>query len=368
MTSLRSGPGLEPADRTSGRSIAVHPAVVLAASYAWRLLVIAAALVASLWLLGKLLVVVVPLGVAALLARALWPVAARLNRAGVRRGLSAALTLLGFLAALAVALGLVGLAVAGEMDDLGPTLNAGFDDVAEWLVEDSPFDVSQRDIDRWRDRADEAISSFVRSNDDSIVSGALLAVEVSIGAVLALIVTFFILKDGPAFVDSALRVVPTRHRPVARRMAERSWNAVGGFLRGAALLGVVEALAIGLTLLLVGSSLVAPVMLITFIAAFVPIVGAVVAGVIAVLVALATAGTVPALIVAGVVLVVQQLDNDLLAPVIYGKSLQLHPLVILLGIAAGGALFGFVGTVFAVPVLAAGLSAASELRNYNADP
>jgi predicted PurR-regulated permease PerM len=109
-------------------------------------------------------------------------------------------------------------------------------------------------------------------------------------------------------------------------------------------------------------------MLITFLGAFVPIVGAITAGAIAVLVTLATAGTVPALIVAGVALAVQQLDNDLLAPVIYGRSLQLHPLVILLGIAVGGALFGFVGTVFAVPVMAAGLSAASELRHRETDP
>jgi predicted PurR-regulated permease PerM len=277
------------------------------------------------------------------------------------------LTLLGFLLVLAAALALVGVAVADEMDDLVPTLDEGFDDVAQWLVEDSPFDVSQADIERWRDRADERISNFIRSNDDSIVSGALLAVEVSIGAVLAMIVTFFFLKDGPTFVDAALRVLPVHRRPVARRMGERAWGAVGGFLRGAALLGVVEAVAIGVTLLLVGSSLVAPVMLITFLAAFVPIVGAITAGVIAVLVTLATAGTVPALIVAGVALAVQQLDNDLLAPVIYGRSLQLHPLVILLGIAAGGALFGFVGTVFAVPVLAAGLAAASELRQRSSD-
>ena len=121
-------------------------------------------------------------------------------------------------------------------------------------------------------------------------------------------------------------------------------------------------LTIGITLLLVGSSLVVPVMIITFLAAFVPIVGAVFAGVVATLVALATAGTIPALIVAGVAIVVQQLDNDLLAPVIYGRAIRLHPLVILLGIAAGGALFGFVGTFFAVPFLAVALNGLDELR------
>jgi predicted PurR-regulated permease PerM len=156
---------------------------------------------------------------------------------------------------------------------------------------------------------------------------------------------------------------------VVGRSFRRGWDAAGGYLKGAAILGVVEAATIGLTLFFVGSSLVAPVMIITFLAAFIPIVGAVAAGVIATLVALVTAGTVPALIVAGVAIVVQQLDNDLLAPVIYGKAIRLHPLVILLGIAAGGALFGFVGTFFAVPFLAVALNAVDELRrDRTADP
>ena len=109
-------------------------------------------------------------------------------------------------------------------------------------------------------------------------------------------------------------------------------------------------------------------MVLTFLAAFVPIVGAVAAGVAAVLVALVTAGTVPALIVAAVALVVQQLDNELLAPLIYGRAVQLHPLVVLLGIAAGGSLFGLVGTFFAVPVLAVGLNALDEVRRDRARP
>jgi predicted PurR-regulated permease PerM len=340
----------------------VQPAIVLVAAYAWRLLVIGAAAVALLWLTGKLLVVVVPLAVAALLTRALWPVRTRLVRAGLRPGLAAGVTLLAFIALLVAAMALVGVAVADELGDLGPTMREGFDDVATWLADDSPFDVSRADIDRWEQQADDAISNFVRSSDDSIVSGARLAAEVTVGAVLALIVTFFFLKDGPGMTAAALRAVPQQHRPSASRAGTRAWEAIGGFLRGAALLGIVEAIAIGLTLLLVGSKLVAPVMLITFIAAFVPIVGAIAAALVAVLVALATAGTVPALIVAGVALIVQQLDNDVLAPIIYGKALQLHPLAILLGIAAGGALFGLVGTVFAVPVVAVTLGVAAELR------
>lgn len=115
---------------------------------------------------------------------------------------------------------------------------------------------------------------------------------------------------------------------------------------------MLESIIIGLTLLLTGSGLVAPVMLLTFLLAFIPIVGAIAAGVIAVLVALVTAGLWAAVIVAIVAIVVQQFDNDLLAPVIYGRALALHPVVILLSLTAGGGLFGLVGTILAVPVVA----------------
>ena len=124
----------------------------------------------------------------------------------------------------------------------------------------------------------------------------------------------------------------------------------------------MEAIAIGLTVWLVGGELVAPIMVLTFGAAFVPILGAIVAGVVAVLVTLVTAGTAQAAVVGLVALVVQQLDNDLLAPVVYGKMLAIHPAVILVGVVSGGALFGVLGTLFAVPVLVVAIGIADEVR------
>ena len=316
-----------------------------------------------MWLTGQLLVVVVPLAVAALLTRALSPVSARLRRSGWRPGLAAAAVLVGFLVALGAVAGAVGVAVAGEIGDLGPTLQEGLDDVERWIVEDGPFDVSQADVDHWREQAGDALSSFVRSGQGNLVSGAVVAGEMVVGGLLALVVTFFFLKDGRRFIDAAVGRLSDHRRDVARRAGERAWDAAGGYLRGAAVLGFVEAVMIGLALLLAGGSLVAPVMVVTFLAAFVPIVGAVAAGLIAVLVALVTAGPLAALIVAAVALVVQQLDNDVLAPVIYGRALKLHPLVVLVGIAAGGSLFGFVGTVFAVPVLAVVINVVAEIKS-----
>jgi predicted PurR-regulated permease PerM len=365
MTERTATPAAPPTP--SRGSVEVNHGVRVAAAYSWRLVAIAAVVVGVIWLIGQLLVVVVPLAVAALLARALSPISARLRRAGWRPGLAAISVLLGFLVALGAVIGGVGVAVAGEVGDLVPTLREGLDDVERWIVEDGPFDISQADVDRWREQAGDALSSFVRSGQGGLVSGALVAGEVVVGGLLAIVVTFFFLKDGRRFVDAAVRRLPAGRRDVGRRAGDRAWDAAGGYLRGAAVLGVVEAIVIGLALLLVGGSLVVPVMVVTFLAAFVPIVGAVAAGVIAVLVALVTAGPLAAVIVAVVAIIVQQLDNDLLAPVIYGRALQLHPLVVLLGIAAGGSLFGFVGTVFAVPVLAVGINAVDEIRSSRRD-
>jgi len=171
------------------------------------------------------------------------------------------------------------------------------------------------------------------------------------------------MKDRDTFIGLGLRTVRPDRRPTLRALGERAWRTLGGYLRGVALLGIVEAAIIGAAVWLVGGNLVAAVIVVTLLGAFVPIVGAVIAGVVAVLVTLVTAGPTPALIIAVVAIVVQQLDNDLLAPVIYGRSLQLHPLVILLGIATGSALFGFVGALLAVPVLSVALNVIDEGRH-----
>jgi predicted PurR-regulated permease PerM len=332
------------------------------ASVAWRLLVLAALVAGGIWLAGQLLVVVVPVGVAVLFARAVSPLDGRLRRR-LRPGLAAFVSVATMLVSLALVLALTGAALADEADELGPTLEAGLDDVTDWLVDDSPFDVSRADIERVQTELGDSLTRLVRSSGGTIASGAILAAEMVAGALLAVVITFFVLKDGRGWLTRMVNRLPADRRDAGRRSVRRGWDAAGGYLRGAFVLGTIEAAALGITMAVVGAGLIPAVMVLTFLAAFVPIVGAIVAAVVAVLVALVTAGTVPALIVAAVALVVQQVDNDLLAPYVYGKALRLHPLVVLLGIAAGGSLFGFVGVIFAVPVLAVLLNVADEWRS-----
>ncbi len=345
----------------------VDDRVAVASGYAWRLLVIAGAAVAGMWLVARLWIVLVALVVALLLTRVLVTPAARLKRR-LPAGLAAALSLVGLLVLVSAVLAGVSAAIAGEVSELGPTISAAVDDLEDWLVEDSPFDIDRRDVDDFRETFGERVSDGLRDSSGSIVSGAFLAAEVFVSFILALVLTFFALKDGDRFVTWARSIVPAAHRDRVDRMGSQAWMTLGAFLRGAAVLGVVEGAIVTVTLLLVGTQLAVPMGVLTFLAAFVPFVGAIVAGFVSVLVALATGGVEAAAIVLVVVVVVQQLDNDLLAPVVYGRALQLHPVVVLLSITAGGALFGIPGSVLAVPVTAVVWNVIAEGRRDGTAP
>ncbi len=348
-------------DDAAGRPrVRIHPTIERLAAYGWRLIVLAIVGLGVLWLLRQMWSLVLAVVVGVYIARALDPVARSLRRRGTPPALLALLSMLLFAAIIGLAATLIVPLLAEELDTLGPTLTEAVDDVEEWIIEDSPLNLDQGDLDELRREAGDAISRGLRSSRGDLLSGALVVLEGVVGLILAVVATFFFLKDGPRFQVWFLRRLPRERRELGRRLGARAWLTLGGYLRGAAILGLVEGVIIGITLTLVGAKLAAPVAVLTFVAAFIPIVGAVVAGVIAVLVALATAGFGAAVVVGIVALVVQQLDNDVLAPVIYGRTLQLHPLVVLFAVVAGGALFGIAGTILAVPVTAVLVNVANE--------
>ena len=347
--------------RAGGRP-SVHPAVAQAGAYSWRLIAIGIVGWALLKLLTVLWVLVLAGAVAVLLGRALDPVANVLRRRRLPPALVAAVTLIGFLVVLSGIIAVLVPTIVDEFSDLGPTLEDAVDDVEDWLVDDSPFDISRQDIDDFRDEASGRLTDGIAAQSGTVVSGTVVAFEVITGLVLALITTFFILKDGDRFSRWVLTFVPDGRHDLARRLAARSWQTLGGYLRGSATLGVIEGTIIGLTVWLVGGNLAVPVAVITFFAAFLPFAGAVLAGAVAVLVTLVTAGFGEAIIVLVVAVLVQQFDNDLLAPIVFGKNLSLHPLVVLGAIVGGSTLFGVFGAVLAVPVTAVALNVAAELR------
>jgi predicted PurR-regulated permease PerM len=328
------------------------------AAYSWRLLVIAAAVLSALYLIRLLAAVVVPAVIALFLTRLLTPVN-EVFRRRLRPGLAAFATMIVFIAGLVGFSYLIVPPIADEAGTLGVTLREALDDVEGWLVES--FDLSRQTIQTLRSRAAEEVQALFSATDGRFIDGATIAAEIVAGLFLALLFTFFMLRDGGKFATWAMGRLRPDHHERARRAAARGWYTLGAYLRGAALLGIVESIAIGLALFFAGASLVVPVMILTFLAAFVPIVGAITAGVVAVLVALVTGGVGSAAIVAIVAIAVQQLDNDVLAPWIYGRALRLHPVVILVSVVAGGALFGIAGTLLAVPVVAVVVNVSKEL-------
>jgi len=344
-----------------------HPLILRAVAYAACFVVFGVALALVLEVVGRLGIVLFPVVLAVFLTRVLSVPNNVLLRRGLPPAAAAGLSLVGFIGVLALAGALIGPAVAGEFGDLGDTLSEGTAEIEDWIVQDSSLDVDRADIEDFKDDVEQRSRETLENSTDTIAQGARLVIEILVGFVLALILTFFALKDRHQLHDWLVRLLPRRHRSAGEAAARSAWATLGGYLRGAALLGLVEGVIIGAAMFFTGASLVLPVMLLTFLFAFIPLVGATVAGVIAVLVTLASAGLTPALIVAVVALVVQQFDSDLLAPWIYGKALSLHPAVILLSIASGAALFGIAGTLLAVPLVAIIVNGVAAVRDHRAE-
>lgn len=344
------------------RSAPVNPVVERLAAYAWRLAIIAVVGVAILWLLGAVWIAVLPVVVAAFLTRILIGPTDWLRARRFRPALASATVLLGFLLLVVAALGLVGYSAGKQSTNIGPAVTEALNDIEDWLVTDGPGDMTRADIQDFREGVSRAAGNWIRDSGGTLVSGAVVVFQVVMGIVLGLIITFFALKDGERFLTWVLSLVPERRRRRSRRLASKAWATLGGYLRGAALLGLLEGVVIGATVALVGAQLAAPIGLITFLLAFIPFAGAIIAGAVAVLVALSTAGPGAAVIVLVVTVVVQQLDGDLLAPVIYGRQLELHPVAVLLAITAGGSLFGVAGAFLAVPVTAVVVNVVAENR------
>lgn len=323
-----------------------------AAEDAWRLIGIGLLAVGAFLLFMRLRVVMLPLFAGALLATLVAPFAEWQRSRGVPRGIASLISVFGVvIAVLALTVGAVSLAV-GDTDELSASLSDSGDDLADWLV-DGPADLERRDVQDARDdlgkEAGEAARRWARGG--GLAKSTTTALEVLAGAILSVLVGFFLIKDSDRLGSSAVGLWRPERRDRVRATARAGIEGLRGYLRACLMLGLVEGTIIGVAVAILASpSMGAPIAVLTLIAAFVPIVGAIVAGVLAVLVTLAEGGIVAALVVAVVALVVQQLDNDVLAPWIFGKNTQLHPLAVLVAVTAGGALAGIAGAFIAVPL------------------
>lgn len=294
--------------------------------------------------------ITLPVLLALLLTTVLWP-PARLLRKVMPAALAALLTLLGGLGVL-VALGMV-LApqVTGQWEEVSDATVNGVRKLQD-LIADEPFNVSSEQLDTAFDEVMTQIQGNAGSIASGVISGVSTASSYLITTILALVLCFFFLKDGPKFIPWASGVVGPRAAPHVAEVSRRLWVTLSGFIRAQAAVGLVDALAIGIGLWVLGVPFALPLAVLIFFGAFIPIIGAFLTGAIAALVALVTDGVTTALIVVALIVVVQQLEGNVLQPILVGRTLDLHAALVILAVTAGGGLAGIIGMFLAVPVLA----------------
>ncbi len=327
-----------------------------AAAWSWRLLVTAAAVALILCLLWYLNVIVLPAIIAVTVSPALTPLAGWLRRLGLGRAAPGIALAVGILV-LAGLVSIVSVSVAQEYDELAAAVSKGLDDVTSWL-EGGPLDLNlegDRDLgsslgDVWGDAS------------GYLVSGVRSGVSVIAGLVLALALLYFVLRDGRSLWQRVVDLFAPESRASVDRAGQRAWQVLGGYVRGVALIAAIDATLIGIGLWILGVPLVFALTVLIFVGSFVPFVGATISGAVAVLVALADGGVTTALIALGIVLGVQFVEGNFLQPIIQSRTVDLHPAVILLAVAAGGALFGILGAYLAVPVTAVASAVFTSLR------
>jgi predicted PurR-regulated permease PerM len=331
-----------------------------AAGWAWRLLACVAVVVAVLFVLWYLRVIVLPIMVALTIAPALSPVAALLRRARLERPAAGLALLTGF-AVVAALIAIVTASVLAQWDELVDSVSQAVDDIADRL-EGEPFNLS---LDRSEDLQSSLSDSWQEASSYA-ASGVQAGVGLIAGMVLAVAVLYFILRDGAELWSWLLRRFPSASRPAVDRAGRRAWEVLGGFVRGTALIAAIDATLIGLGLWLLDVPLAFALAVLVFMGAFVPFVGAFVTGLVAVLVAFADGGWQIGLAALAVVVGVQFLEGNFLQPVIQSRTVDLHPAVILLAVAAGASLFGIAGAYLAVPVTAVVFAVVGSLRSETA--
>jgi len=330
---------------------AVGPLVRKAAAWAWRLLVIFGALVAVIWAIAKLELILVPVALATMLAALLLPAVDWLDRRGAPRGGAVALVLLSSVAVLGGLLTFVVSQFITGLPGLTEQVTRSIDSLRNWLI-DGPAHLSKEQIDH----AGDAVIDAMRNNQAKLTSGALstaaTVTEIVTGALLVLFTLIFFLHGGRNIWAFVTRIFPPTVRTRVADAGSSGFHSLIGYVRATFLVALVDATGIGAGLAIMGVPLALPLASLVFLGAFIPLVGAVVTGFLAVVVALLTKGFIYALITLGLIIAVQQIEAHVLQPLVMGRAVSIHPLAVVLGIAAGGVLAGIVGALLAVPVIA----------------
>ena len=320
-----------------------------AGSRAAQTLLVAAVVVGLVWVLLQVKIVVIAVLVATILASAVGPVVKWLEHRGWSNLLATLTAFLGILLLLGGIITGIVFTIRNQWDTLTSQASQGWDELRR-LVEASPVPVDTASVDAVVRRASDFVTSG--SFAGSALSGLSAAASFLTGLVLMIVVLFFFLKDGAKMWNFALRWFHGERRAKLAESADRGAQVLGGYVRGTALVALIDAVFIGVGLMIIGVPLALPLAVLVFVTAFIPVVGATIAGAIAALVALVTNGVGAALIVVALILVVNQIEGNILQPIIMGRTLSLHALMVLLALTVGTLIGGIFGAILAVPYTA----------------
>jgi predicted PurR-regulated permease PerM len=345
------GSSTQPSSPPAARDEVTYPAGLRrVAGWSWRLLVILGAAAAVLVLVARLEVLFVALFVAMLLTSLLAPAAGWLRGRGVPPLLASAAVLLGALIGLGTVVFLVVFAVIDQTDELSAAVTDGLGQVQRWV--EQTFGLS---LDQIESSVGDLIGGLGEGGGSLVGSAfgaASTAFEVLAGLGIAIFATIFFVHDGDRIWGWARSLFPVASRQRVDEAGRLSWQSLSSYARATVLIAAIDGLGIGLGAALLGVPLALPIGVLVFFGSFIPIVGALITGLVAVLIALATLGVTSALLMAVVVIGVQQLEGHVLQPLIQGRLVAIHPLAVVLAVAAGSTIAGIVGAVIAVPIVA----------------
>lgn len=323
-------------------------------TFAWwclRLLVITAASWVTWYVMSKFWRGLLPIFLALILTSVLWGPTGWMQRRGVPPALSAIITMLGALAFFGGLIGLIAPSIVNQSQTLFYQAFEGVQRLQLWL-QGPPLNINSDDLNGWFSDAATWLQQQSGTIAGELFAGISVASSVLVTLGIMLVLTFFFLKDGPRFMPWLRSVTGRRVGWHLTELFTRAWITLAGFIRAQAVVSFVDAVCIGIGLVLLGVPMALALGTLTFIAGFIPIVGAVVAGALAVMIAFVSHGPTTAFLVFGLVILVQQLEGNILQPVVQSRAMNLHPVVILLSVTLGGSLFGIVGAFLAVPTAA----------------
>jgi predicted PurR-regulated permease PerM len=336
---------------TTETSSAVPRGLRIATAYAWRFLVVAAAIGVGIWLVIQLKLLVIPLLVAILITALLWPVFSWMLRHRVPRWLAIVISVVGTLAIVGGLLWLVVWQITRQWSSVQAKTVEAIEQFRQYLI-DGPLHLTAAQIDDLLAQA----WTLIQEQASLLWSGALAIGttlgHVGVGALLALFILLTLLADGAGIWRWTTTLFPRAARPAVDGSGRAGWQTVVNYARTQLLVATIDAIGIGLGAALLGVPLAIPIAVLVFLGAFVPIVGAVVTGAVAVFLALVYNGPWIALWMLVVVLGVQQLEGHVLQPLLMGSAVKVHPLAVVLVVAGGAMIAGIPGALFAVPLAA----------------